>query len=912
MDPNRLKKLTRLWLSQTKCGGSDSSDSFHQARTRFLLAAERYASRITRTFDGSGLFDQEEPLDHAIFERFDALASAVTVPDDWASPAALGWLYQFFTQSRRSRRRQGAGGVADSTAETASATGLYTPDWIASYLVENTLGQTLEKASSIEKIEKITLIDPACGCGHILLAAYDCFERAYLKQGAVPSTIPEKIIGHNLFGLDIDPAAVKVAIRLLTLQARGRFCTPPNLFSFEREHFPNAEKIGSLWQPGKNALGRTQGPTERLLSGHYDAVVTNPPYLGVKKIAPEVKRYALERRFSGRGNLDTLFIERALTLAAPTGRIGMISMQSWMFLSTAACFRRRLLTAATLETLAHFGVGAFPALGGEVVATAAFILRNQAPRPDHRPVFYRLLSGGADEKRKRLLAGENRFDRLSVGDFLDFANAELLYHLPECSRERLKSGPVFGDFFDVKQGMATGDNRRFLRRWYEVGADRVAWEITKSAQAAANAKRWFPYAKGEGARRWLSEPIDVIDWYTDGARIRSTRPKAVIRNPDFFFREALSWSFVSTGSPSFRYRPAGAIFDVGSSSIFPKPELLTRLNSRDALLLALGFLSSATACGLLRAMNPTVNFQVGDLVRLPFDFEAVFRRRKEILPTLKRLIALYSDQLRSEEISPRFTFPMPLWPEFRKESLAKSLSAFFTQSQKQAEEIKRLTRQNDDVFQEIFGDDASDKPVAMMKTAPAADRSNRAKKAAADFLSYAVGLAFGRYAIPEFFAPLPPNGTLAKIRSDGFFIERAGEISPMATALRETLAAVFGAQNIDENERVLAEMLGGKTAGDIDRFYRKEFWRDHVRRFGATPVYWCVPIAETPHFLAVDYHRLDHPTLEKIARALVDADKSAAQIAARLCGEFTLDLDTPSRELRVRFERIFEKNGEPK
>lgn len=914
MDPNRLKKLARLWLKETKRQGPDLSESFYQARTRFLIAAERYASRIAGGYDGSGGYggsggyDGGEPLDSSFFERFDACASAITVPDDWASPAALGWLYQFFTQSRRPRCRQGTGGAANSRAETESATGLYTPDWIASYLVENTLGQALENAQSAEEIEKITLLDPSCGCGHILLAAYDCLERAYLQRGVAPETVPEKIVGKNLFGLDIDRAAVEVAIRLLTLRAQGGGGSPPNIFSFEREKFPDAEKIGSLWRPMQGAFCPAQGAAERLLSGRYDAVVTNPPYLGVKKIAPEIKRYVFERGFFGRGNLDTLFIERALTLAAPNGRIGMISMQSWMFLSTAARFRRRLLTVATLETLAHLGVGAFPALGGEVVATAAFILRNVPPKPDHRPVFYRLLSGGADEKRRALAAGENRFDRLRVGDFLDFDNAELFYHLDDRQRELLKNRPKFGEFFDVKQGMATGDNRRFLRRWYEVGQERIAWGIADRNEAAASPKRWFPYAKGEGARRWLGETVDVIDWRSDGAAVRATRPKAVMRNPEFFFREALSWSFVSTGSPSFRYRPAGAIFDVGASSIFPKPAVLERVSSRSALLLALSFLSSATAGRLLRAMNPTVNFQVGDLIRLPFDVEAIFRRHEEILPTVERLITLCSDQYRSEEISPKFTVPTLLWPEFRKESLAQSFDALFREWQKRSEEMSRLTRRNDAIFQEIFGGaDAEENRPAFTNNRPSA-----AKKAAADFLSYSAGLAFGRYAIASFFAPLSPNGPLAKIRSDGFFIERAGEESPLGFVLRETLAAAFGRSDAGENERVLSEMLGGKTAKRIDRFYRTEFWRDHARRFCATPIYWRVQVADTPLFLAVDYHRLDEPTLEKIPQALVDADPDAAPAASRLRGGFALDPDTPSLELRVRFERLFEKNAPSK
>lgn len=913
MNRNRLKRLAQA--AARRFGAS------FEIRPALMAAAERYYRRMGGLDDSIPLLSLGDAVPElSFFERFDSLAAAETEPVDWTRPEAVGWLYQFFSEPRRVRRRQGAGGTSD----TAAATGLYTPDWIAAYLIDETVGRLLADASTADAIESITVLDPSCGCGHLLLAAYDRFERAYRRAGVPESEIPPKIVGKNLFGLDIDRDAVEVASRLLTLRTGLSAPVTPRLFSFERETFPDAEKLGSLWRwrdldERRRAESGALGPAARLLARSYDAVVANPPYLGVKGMSAEVKRDAAARGLTGRGNLYTLFIERALDSVKPGGRIGMIAMQSWMFLSTFADFRRRLLTETTLERLAHFGTGAFPTLGGEVVATAAFTLSLRRPEPDHRPIFYRLLDGDADEKRRALRAGHRRFDCLQQRDFLDFDGAELLYHLTDAERALMKTGPTLGDFFDVRQGMATGDNRRFLRRWFEVGRGRIAQNAATCAEAALSGRRWFPYAKGEGARRWRGMCVDVIDWFADGAALRATRPKAVIRNPDYFFREALSWSFVATGAPSFRYRQAGAIFDVGASSIFPKPEIAARYGERRLLTLALGYLASPTAGRLLMALNPTTNFQVGDLVRLPFDLSKIVERTEEILPTVERLVALQAETLRREETSIDFTLPTLLSPTIRRKTLTETFDALSTESCRRSEEIADLERRNAEIFQAMFGlTPRPEEEVASAQNCRRGPKSESAfiaaerKKAAADLLSFVAGLAFGRYAIPAFFAPIRANGRLASLAADGFFIAADDSASPLTGALFETLSAAFPASSPETDGRVLAKYLtetaGQDSARTFDRYFHSAFWREHVRRFLGAPIYWRIAPPESPRTLSVAYHRLDRGTLERIAaewdRAGSGEDSVVSRLREALDKGFALDFDEPALTLRRQFEGI--------
>ena len=598
--------------------------------------------------------------------ELDAARERLTRLQDWERCESVGWLYQFLVVSRKTRNRQGVVDARDS----AASTGRFTPRWIAEWLVRQTLEPHLAATAfdaakrmnapeqknateqksvpeqAVRPPERVTLLDPACGTGHILLAAYSFWENAYRTLGAAKESIPEKIL-RQLYGLDLDPEAVRLASALLLLrgsETSGRLPkTLPRVFDFSA--FPEASVAGSLWRPHPNAPtnGESNAPhlsAEGTLRRPFDAVVTNPPYLGAKGVSRELKAYLRQAGFIAPAQLDGLFIERGIEQVRPGGSVGMITMQSWMFLPTFERLRRKILAETTLETLLHLGVGAFASIGGEVVSTVAFTLRRESPAAKHRPVFHRLTDGGAEEKRRSFQTGAKKYQNRTQAEFADFSCAPLVYEMSERVREFLRRSPKLADYAEIKQGMATGDNRRFLRKRSDVDPRELGLGMASRAEAAASGKRWFPYSKGVGFRKWAAEIPDVIDFADDGRELWASRPKAVIRNPDYFFRPGLSWSFVSTGPFSARLIPAGVIFDVGASMLFPKSERFPGLNEEEARLLLLGWLNSTAVADLIRMINPTLNYQVGDLARLPFDYPLIQSAAERVISIVRELVQI--------------------------------------------------------------------------------------------------------------------------------------------------------------------------------------------------------------------------------------------------------------------------------
>lgn len=170
-------------------------------------------------------------------------------------------------------------------------------------------------------------------------------------------------------------------------------------------------------------------------------------------------------------------------------------------------------------------------------------------------------------------------------------------------------GRPLGDVASLRQGLATADNNRFLRLWWEVSGDRTAFTCTSREESAASGARWFPYNKGGEFRKWYGNQEYVVNWENDGAEIFAFKPHSVIRNPGSYFSPSVSWSKVSSGAPAFRAYPPGFIFDVAGTSIFT-----TTSQERLGLL---AFANSQMALEQLAAIAPTLNYEVGQVAGLP-------------------------------------------------------------------------------------------------------------------------------------------------------------------------------------------------------------------------------------------------------------------------------------------------------
>ena len=523
--------------------------------------------------------------------------------------------------------------------------------------------------------EALTLIDPASGSGHILVEAYELFRAIYLERGYRQRDVAQLILEKNLFGLDIDGRAAQLTGFALMMKGRADdrrlfergvnlnliALVDSNGFDAERlaqsmkladyglavsdlpelkRLFEHASTFGSLIQVPEELAAkltalkqlseatsqdlfvsddlRRLGPLVQqaeLLSAKYDAVVANPPYMGSKGMNALVKKFAKDHFPDAKNDLFACFIERGYTLAKDAGHNAMVTMQSWMFLSSFEKIRERMLREKTIKTMAHLGARAFGSISGEVVQTTACVLQNRSPQ-GYKPVFFRLLDGGEAEKQAALANGEKRFNTTAQDEFKKIPGSPVAYWVSEWMRDVFEEGTLLGKLVDARVGLQTGDTDQFLRRWHEVDHGKCSYGSESRDAAAQSGKKWFPYNKGGEFRKWYGNQDYLVNWENDGRAIRAFgtenggRARSRAQNTEFYFQESLTWSDVTSSPPSFRLNDRGSIHDVVAMSAFS-------FRGVERLLLA-GYCNTLIVRAIARATNPTLHFHIGNFVNIPF------------------------------------------------------------------------------------------------------------------------------------------------------------------------------------------------------------------------------------------------------------------------------------------------------
>ena len=401
-----------------------------------------------------------------------------------------------------------------------------------------------------------------------------------------------------------------------------------------------------------------------VLERRYDVVCTNPPYMSNRNMNPAMGDFMKRTYKKSKGDLYSAFIERCAELLNHEGRLAMIAQQSFMFISSFEDLREVLLGATAIETMAHVGPRAFAEVTGEKVNTAAFALRREQlemERRNTRGVYFRLVKEpdaeskqtGFEQALARRHAGQpdSRVYEYRQGDFAAISGSPWVYWITQGLRNLFASLPRLGQSAATKQGLATADNL-LLRYWWEVGTGAVSRESANALEAQNTACTWFPYMKGGSFRRWYGNQEYCVNWAIDGAQIRcfgeeagkvASRPQ----NTDSYFRRGVTYSYLTAGAFSARLSPGGFIFDVAGSSLFPTD-----------VPLILALLNSTFAQFALKLINPTVNFQIGDLARLPVPI----RSSETLHDLVNRAIALARVDSVEDETTYDFIAP-PAWPD---------------------------------------------------------------------------------------------------------------------------------------------------------------------------------------------------------------------------------------------------------
>ncbi len=705
----------------------------------------------------------------------------------------------------------------------------FTDRWIAEFLVQNTIGRmwvqmhrdsTLADEMSwlvpladcasgpLKLVRDIKILDPACGTMNFGICAIELLYKMYQEElvnaggGGWPerasvnsaSEIHRAILTHNIFGIDVDHRPLALAALMLT--GRSDHDTQLNLTlanTLEVDH-----------------------------PGVYDVVLLNPPYLDRRDYVDPVRKF-MKRRYprSGR-NLYTAFLERSLKLVCPGGRLGAVTPQTFMFIGSFEPVRRWLAENAAIETLAHTGLNTFD---DAVVDCAFYVLQRGGSR---RSVFFRLTHHGkpADKKRwlqdvlKSLTDGEDdqRVFHASQDKFHLLPRSPWVYWITDGIRSIFQSLSQLADHAEIRQGLATTDNARFVRLWWELPTGAVIDNCKSIDEAKRSGGRWFRYAKGGGFRRWYSVPEYAVDWADDGRAIKNQivtrypylngKWEWVAKNIDYYFKPALTYSYLTSRKFSARIMPGGAIFDVAGSSVFA-----------DDPLLMLAVLNSRMCSYLLALINSTVNFQIGDLTHLPVPSEST----DELTKLTLRAIELEKTLEAFDETSPEFIEPPP-WT-----TGVETILQIYG-------ELDDIQKRIDCQVYDLYG--VSDDDIAVIEqfgqVEVPAERIDR-KELAYRWISYALGIAFGRFDMDS----IAPNSSLNSPHTP---------VNVAADAVMAILGLLIGTKNVDG---LIVEL----PSPSLEKYLIGPFAVRHNMHYRSRPIYWAMADELTYyHNLDVDFN----------------------------------------------------------
>lgn len=608
---------------------------------------------------------------------------------DWADVQVLGWMYQYYNSEVKDAF---FASKAKETPDTIGpATQLFTPDWIVRYMVQNSLGRLwmlnnpasplrgemeyyIEPDSGHEDFiriagpEDISLCDPACGSGHILVYAFELLAKMYLERGYREREIPGLVLSKNLHGMEIDPRAAQIARLALAMCARGldrRFfgrgvqadiavLAPvalgegdvPQGSALEKKKdlvdaLAHLDEVGSLLAPAegdlaaireaidltgdgglfgsssKEKLQRALSTCETLARRH-DCVVANPPYMGSSSFGPFMSRWVKKNYPDVKSDLCTCFIERNLSLAKVGGFASLVTSDTCMYLSSFIAMRTSLVENNTILTFVDTrGTNAHPDVFD---ANAIWVLRHG--RIDGYEGSYFKLNHRIPEKAGALLEAIRNpdcgwFYRRDAETFKRIPGVPIAYWAGDHLIQSFVVGKRLDSIATPRQGLATSDNNRFLRKWWEVVPEHTDRSCSDRDSAKKSGRRWFPIIRGGSYRKWWGEYDEVVNWYDDGREMKEailakytylSKPDFVIKNQNDYFKPAVSWSKISSGLASFRFAPQGMLFEVAGACLFAEPDELRYIQA---------FCNCSIAEIDLAFMSPTLNYEVGQIGQLP-------------------------------------------------------------------------------------------------------------------------------------------------------------------------------------------------------------------------------------------------------------------------------------------------------
>ena len=767
--------------------------------------------------------------------------------------------------------------------------------------------------------EVIRCIDPCMGSGHICVYLFSVLMQIYESAGYGQREAAKSILENNLYGLDIDDRAFQMAYFAVMMKAREynrRILNGenrPNLYSIQESNeidreqlkffgrgmekaereaalrdmtelldtFVDAKEYGSLltvkmydWDRLVRLVEDTESEGQisfesvgleetyaaliqlieqaRCLAQNYDVTTTNPPYFNMGSASPKLSEYVKKHYSKNKADLFAIFIEKCLDVTKENGILSMITMQGWMFLSSYEYIRGHILRENILSLL-QFGIKAFEEIGNDIVQTATFTVRKAGIR-EYLTSYFRLLDRDRDDKEKNYLMRKNIFFAKSK-DFLKIPGTPIAYWISDKTKDTFEH-PLVADMGKTVRGYATASSEKYMRKWYEVSINNIAFGCKSNEDAYQTGKRWFPYNKGGFYKKWYGNNEEIIDYFQNGDSYRNIKGFC-FSNQEFYFQESVTWTKVCTGRISLRYNKNGFIFgDAG-------PALLA--NSHEDLMVLLGVLNSKVAEKLLTVINPTLNYTNEAVGNVPV--YCVPEMRDRLITLVEHAIDLMEKDWNLGEISWGFKRHY-LVQEGKLTNIYKHWEKYCNE---QYEDLLNTETEINDILIKSFGLDEIENYTIDDRDI-CTHRAN-IKKDIVSLISYAVGCILGRYSLQH-------DGVHTALEYDKTsYFDEDGIIpitdeeyfeDDIVSKFIIFIKAVYGENNLESNLDFIAHALGRK--GDTSRriirdYFVNDFFADHCGVYttfgtGKRPIYWLFDAGTENGFKALIYlHRYNADTI---------------------------------------------------
>lgn len=761
---------------------------------------------------------------------------------------------------------------------------------------------------------QLKVIAPCSGSGHILAYMFDVLMKIYESYGYTTREAVASIVGNNLYGLDIDDRAAQLAYFAVMMKARQydrRFFSrgiqlhvyaiveSNHVDKFAVDYFCNgdakltaamniiikelhdAKEYGSILtvtpQDWSALYDRFAEITEDInmsretalrellplvqvaeaLAQKYDVVVTNPPYMGSSGMSAKLSDYVKKNYPDSKSDLFSCFIEHGNGIIKRNRFNCMITMQSWMFLSSFEKMRAKALQTKTITNLMHME----NMVMGIAFGTAVTIFRNNVVK-GYKGTYNQIkLQDIENDTPKQFPIQGNRFAQVSTDNFSKIPGSPVAYWVSKAVLDVYSRAKLLGNIASPRTGMTTGDNNRFLRLWFEIEIPKAKFDAKDADDARTSGKKWFPYCKGGGYMRWYGYNEYLVNWENDGFEIKNNiKPNglkaASVRSESLYFKKLITWSAVTSGSFSCRLCEGGSLFDSGGSSIDVHGETLY----------ILAILNSVIGQFYLDISNATINYQPGDIAGIP----VVFPEGNEPTQRIEECVDIARKDWDSFETSWDFQHH----PLLRKvPTIAEAFTQWQTECDGRFNQLQANEEELNRIFIDIYGlqdeltPEVEDKDVTVRK----ADLGRDIRS----FISYAVGCMFGRYSLDEdglvyaggewdaskYVSFAADKDNIIPICDDEYFED------DIVGLFVEFVKTVYGADVLDENLKFIADALGGKGQPKevIRNYFLNDFYKDHCKIYQKRPIYWLFDSGKKNGFKALIYmHRYQPDTIARI------------------------------------------------